>query len=87
MPRGGGVKRDCNGTQGNSNDIWCFGQTGHFMGIYVYQNSSNSVQLIMLMSELYLSKDVRKRGRDKKKNVSISRQREKENLGFNPVLC
>ena len=34
---------------GNNNDIWCFGHTGHFMGIYVYQNSSNSVQLIMLI--------------------------------------
>ena len=71
---------------GNNNDIWCFGQTGHFMGIYVYQNSSNSVQLIMLIDKLYLSKDVRKKGGDKIKNAaSISRQGKRRILAL--ILC
>lgn len=56
------------------------------MGIYVYQNSSNSVQLIMLIDELYLSKDVRKKGGDKKKNAaSISRQGKRRILAL--ILC
>ena len=66
---------------GNNNDIWCFGHTGRFMGIYVYQNSSNSEQLIMLIDELYLSKDVSKKGGGKTKNAaSISKQRKRRTL-------
>ena len=60
---------------GNNSDVWCFGHTGHFTGICVYQNSSNCVQLIMLIDELYLNKDVRKKGGGRTKNAaSISRQ-------------